>query len=179
MGLIRCADCGGQISTSAISCPACGRPIKEPPAPKRRTSTVTWFVTGLLTLGVFGALVSNCVDQARRAQLTQEQRAAEDKTKAAYDKSVDRAIAGARTLREAMRNPNSFAVAKVFAIEDGAICYTYRAQNGFGGMNQGQAILFPDNTMKSSTESGFARAWNKACTASGWDLTSVAKWTNF
>ena len=30
MALIKCSECGREVSDKAISCPACGNPIKEP-----------------------------------------------------------------------------------------------------------------------------------------------------
>jgi TM2 domain-containing membrane protein YozV len=32
MALVNCPDCGKQVSTEAIACPGCGRPIKAPGA---------------------------------------------------------------------------------------------------------------------------------------------------
>src|SRR5579863_10148831 len=175
MKLMTCPDCNSQISRSAVSCPKCGRPISKPPAPKRETSRLTWAVVTMLVLGTFLGLSQTCSNESRRAQLTPAQRAAEDEKKASYDTAGDRAVAGARRLRSAMRNPDSFAIAKVFAEANGEVCYTYRAQNGFGGMNGGQAILFPDDTIKTSIDKGFAHAWSGACLKPGWDMTTIAK----
>src|SRR5688572_26533758 len=33
MALIKCPDCGGQVSTAAPACPHCGRPVTESAAP--------------------------------------------------------------------------------------------------------------------------------------------------
>ncbi len=48
-------------------------------------------------------------------------------------------------------------------MEDGAVCYDYRAQNGFGGMNLGHAVLSPKGQFKANESSGFTSLWNKEC----------------
>jgi hypothetical protein len=46
---------------------------------------------------------------------------------------------------------------------NGAVCYDYRSQNGFGGMNAGQAVLSPTGQFKSDKSAGFTALWNKQC----------------
>jgi hypothetical protein len=60
---------------------------------------------------------------------------------------VAQAVRGAALLRDAMRDPDSFAIEKVFmyagkdkkGFEFQNTCYEYRARNGFGGMNRDAA----------------------------------------
>ena len=54
-------------------------------------------------------------------------------------------------LRDHMRNPDSFKLSKVWVVDDstapntkGTVCYTYRAQNGFGGLNVETAAVIDD-----------------------------------
>ncbi len=44
MALIKCKECGHEISQKATSCPKCGAPLPK------RTSVVTWIVAGVLGL---------------------------------------------------------------------------------------------------------------------------------
>jgi hypothetical protein len=94
MALVKCSACGSKISTEAVACPKCGHPRSAAPsAPARKkTSTFTWIVVGLFVLG----FISKCqvdrkaesqiaAEQARRAKLTPEQLAAEDKRVAAEE----------------------------------------------------------------------------------------------
>jgi len=48
MSLIKCNECGTEISKKAKECPKCGLPKKK------RTSFVTWAVTGFMVLGFIG-----------------------------------------------------------------------------------------------------------------------------
>jgi hypothetical protein len=73
----------------------------------------------------------------------------------------ERALIGAQILRKSMRNPDSFKLESVLVTMKGVVCYEYRAQNGFGGMNVEFAVLSPPYV-------GFnqnASAWNSRCAA--------------
>jgi hypothetical protein len=73
------------------------------------------------------------------------------------------AAAGAKNIRNAMRNPDSFKLAQVLMMHDGAVCYEFRSQNGFGGMNVGHAVLSPSGQLRTNETSGFGALWNKEC----------------
>jgi hypothetical protein len=92
----------------------------------------------------------------------------------AIDKS---ALIGAMKLRASMRNPGSFTLVQVLTMDDGAVCYTYRAQNGFGGMGLGSAALSPSGLLMTNEISGFRRLWNKECARkNGEDRTFLVKY---
>jgi hypothetical protein len=55
MSMKSCKDCGALISASAESCPKCGRFIR------RRTSPVTWIVTGAVGIPLLIAIISGIV----------------------------------------------------------------------------------------------------------------------
>lgn len=73
------------------------------------------------------------------------------------------AAMGAKQLRDSMRNPDSFKLSKLVIMEDGAVCYHYRAQNGFGGMNVGMAVLAPDGRLRTDDQNGFRALWKSEC----------------
>jgi hypothetical protein len=73
------------------------------------------------------------------------------------------AAEGAKRLRDAMRNPDSFKLAQVLIMNDQAVCYDFRSQNGFGGMNLGHAVLSPSGQLRTNEMSGFYTLWNKEC----------------
>lgn len=79
------------------------------------------------------------------------------------DINIDRAVRGALSLKSAMRNPDSFTVESALVMDSGAVCYEYRSQNGFGGLNQEQAVLTPKDNILLTTHRGFAAAWEKFC----------------
>jgi hypothetical protein len=68
-----------------------------------------------------------------------------------------------------MRNPASFELMEVGLSPAGAACYTYHAQNGFGGLNVEQAVI--GKGFKTSGQPGFEDAWNREC--AGKTLTMV------
>ena len=91
-------------------------------------------------------------------------------------------IAGsAQALRHMMRNPDSFKIEKATQEPDGAICYTYRAQNGFGGMDKNNAVATlvesRFHVVVADEGEGLA-AWLKHCsnTTDGKDVTSYAEY---
>jgi hypothetical protein len=87
-----------------------------------------------------------------------------------------RAAQGASSLKKAMRNPASFDLSQVLAMKDGAVCYEYRAQNGFGGFNVERAVLSPKGKFKGSDDEGFAGLWNRECAGkTGDDQTANVK----
>lgn len=59
MALIKCPDCGSDVSSAAPSCPKCGRPIakSKADAPNRKTSGCLVVILAVLVLGVVGAIV--------------------------------------------------------------------------------------------------------------------------
>lgn len=84
----------------------------------------------------------------------------QDANHSAKDEAAfQRAVVGAKTLRSSMRNPDSFSLMSVHIKNNGATCYRYRAQNGFGGMNLEFAVLVAG----SRTFNHNASAWNASC----------------
>jgi hypothetical protein len=81
----------------------------------------------------------------------------QQRTKDAEDQY--RAVMGAESLRAAMRNPDSFKLKSAGLTSAGAVCYQYRAQNGFGGMNLEYAVLAPGATSINTNLS----VWNRQC----------------
>ncbi|NJO35715.1 MAG: zinc ribbon domain-containing protein [Rhodospirillales bacterium] len=171
MALIKCKECGKEISRSAKTCPNCGY---KP----RRTSFLTWLVTIFIAvpivIAVFAGSSTTMTPTTKPAE-NAEDRAARVKA----DAAVQRASVGAKLLKKAMRNPESFKLESALVIEStGAACYEYRAQNGSGGMNTGQAVLSGDAKLfKTDEMDGFARLWNEECAGKvGTDATTAINW---
>lgn len=87
------------------------------------------------------------------------------KKEAPPDYRATEAYAGAETLRSAMRDPSSFELIEaIYTTDTASICYTYRAKNGFGGMNVERAIIEPKTkTFHLQSMPGFARAFDRLC----------------
>jgi hypothetical protein len=157
MALIKCKECGKEISSQAESCPNCGRKKPKP------TSAVTWIVVTLLGMGIFSAVVNSgkhdeqqaAEAQAKAAKLaamTPEARAAEikhDSDMAAQKYMVDKANAeadGARYackefVKRSLNDPDAAqfdAASGYFTQKQAADKYrvevTVRAKNGFNAL---------------------------------------------
>ncbi|WP_154234550.1 hypothetical protein [Burkholderia pseudomallei] len=85
--------------------------------------------------------------------------------KSGDDAKYERALIGYRSLRNAMRDPDSFVLESALLIGGtGSVCYDYRSRNGFGGMNRGSAVLPSGaNGIVTDEMKGFISAWNKYC----------------
>lgn len=76
-----------------------------------------------------------------------------------------------------MRNPDSFKLSNALFMDNGAVCYEYRAQNGFGGMNIGHAVLNPKGVLKTNEMNGGTQLWNHECAnKSGSEDTSAVNY---
>lgn len=82
--------------------------------------------------------------------------------KAPDDKRIDAAIFGAAAIKRSLRNPASFQLMSANVTQAGAVCYQFRAQNGFGGLNVLRAVRVRSITLTSEMD-GFARLWNREC----------------
>lgn len=161
-------QCGNDVDSKAKFCPRCGH--------RRFTGSLVkflaWFFGIIVGLGFVGAMSS------KFGPSTPAPSPAEQNAKRAADAidemKVERAVLGAKQLRDSMRNPDSFKLSQALIMDDGAVCYEYRAQNGFGGMNVGQAALSPKGKFKSSESEGFSALWKRECANKlGTDKTQV------
>lgn len=91
------------------------------------------------------------------------------------------AVAGAKSLMAAMKNPDSFQINDVSYAEGGGICYTYRARNSFNAVIQANAVIdsqAKDPKILTSDRDGnrFVSVWNKKCASkSGKDWTDLVQ----
>ena len=193
MALVTCHECGKSVSTEAKKCPACGATVKQP---KKPTSKLLW---SLLAVLVVGTVVANSgkkaeadaavkAEAARIAAMTPEQvaqaKAQKDKAdgiaKAKKDKEnqiLTLAAAGAKTLKQSSKDPQTFEFVSITTHPNSSVCYEYRAKNSFNAMLAGDAVLADGKLLvHESAGNAFVKAWNKNCTpADGEDVTSFIK----
>lgn len=86
MALVKCHECGNEVSTSAKSCPKCGAKVKK------KTGVLTWILGIFFGLIVIGMVSSN-LDQSKK-QEEQQQRATEQrKQDQAKEEAEQKAVA--------------------------------------------------------------------------------------
>src|SRR5262245_16227369 len=84
-----------------------------------------------------------------------------------HDQAMRRVLDMTRQLKALMKNPTSFELVQTVQTIDGAMCFTYRATNSFGGVvpgrfvfvSNGDQFLVNDDSPRMSWEQ-----WQKRCT---------------
>ena len=152
MALIKCTECGKEISASAAACPNCGA---KPPA---KTSKLTWIVGGVFAFVVVSCIStqnsSNAPSAPAAASQTPEQIATAKARADAEEKEFQFAVMAAKLVRSSLKNPASFELVAANLVVGGALCIKYRATNGFGAVVTEEAAI----TRKLSKGE-----WNKDC----------------
>jgi len=132
-----------------------------------------WGCLAIIGVAVLFGAIGSLTEHRQDETLSPAERAAKQKEEIA----LGRAIWGARRLRDSARNPDSFKLTQVLITADGTACYTYGAQNGFGGMNVGFAALTATLQFKTDEMSGFHGLWDKRCAnKTGVDKTRVVEY---
>ena len=98
---------------------------------------------------IFGGAKDNNPPIPTHVEYARRQKDAADKV---------RVFAGPATLRSAMLNPNSFTLSSAILLRNRTVCYQYRAQNGFGGMNVDSAVMTPMGKFSDTVN-----AWEAYC----------------
>jgi DNA-directed RNA polymerase subunit RPC12/RpoP len=182
MALIKCEECGNDVSTEAKACPKCGAKIKY----KKPTSRTTMIIGGLFAISmVAGIATSNnaavekqSAEAARKAAMTPEQKAAEDAAKAKRTTQIQRAGAGALALKKGMKDPTAFELTSLVLKPDGTACYEFRGKNSFGAVFPTAAVATSKGKLltQERDKNAFVKAWNDGCTVTGGDdLTTLIK----
>lgn len=150
--MIKCHECGKEISSEAKSCPHCGATLKQEKNIGCLGIGVLVVVSFLFFITLFGK------SKTPEPPLTPAAQAAKEELERLENNQLAAVAAAALSIKQAARNPDSVHVLSAW-VDDPAttICLEYVAQNGFGGMNR-ETIVFVDS--KAYVE---ARAWNKHC----------------
>jgi RNA polymerase subunit RPABC4/transcription elongation factor Spt4 len=170
MSLHPCKECGQQISSDARVCPHCGKKQGKKPG---IGAGLGWGCLVIIGAWVLFSAIGAMVEHHGKSKPSPAEQAAKEK----HEIALGRAIIGAKSLRHSMRNPDAFKLDEVLMVADGTACYTYRAQNGFGGMNVGHAVLTPTQQFKTDEMKGFHALWNRGCANKrGRDKTRVVEY---
>lgn len=160
MAMVECKECGKPISHKASVCPHCGRGY-------RRTSTFTWIMAAVIAVMFIGWLVSpsqapHVQSATAAASPSEAPRSAVSELTEAQRSSL---ASGIGYLFEHARNPASFDLTNARIMKrSNNVCFTYRAQNGYGGLEIEQASYSPKvNLMNVPGESSFREDFNRQC----------------
>lgn len=83
---------------------------------------------------------------------------------AQQDERANLAITYARLIRKQAHDPDSVEFTSVFmSYESNAICYRYRARNGFNALRQAAFMITSKGELKDESSKGFSAAWNRDC----------------
>lgn len=83
---------------------------------------------------------------------------------ARQDERANLAITYARLIRKQAHDPDSVEFTSVFmSYESNAICYRYRARNGFNALRQEAFMIMSKGELKDESSKGFSTAWNRDC----------------
>lgn len=164
MALIKCTECGKEVSNGAGKCPHCGAKIKK------SVGLVGIIFVALIGWAIFASVSQSEIKKREEESKSPAQIAAEEKQKALETKRYSAATVAAATIKRAMRDPESLKFESMRVNEDASIvCARYRARNGFGGMN-GEFIVFVKNAGHQD-----AATWNKHCKAEMFDLLAMVE----
>lgn len=157
--IVKCKECGREMSDTANACPYCGA---EPP---KTTSTLTWVVGGLMAV-MFGMYITNQGGSVAQAQPTPEQAAATKKA----DGQWNAAVSALTSIKKAAKNPKSFELESFVFFPGGSACYEYRAANSFNAIVPGSAVFDAGRRqVLTSANDGnkFVATYNQICTKTG------------
>jgi len=131
MALVKCEECGKEISSEAESCPSCG-------AKPEKMGLFRKIFIGLLVLIVISFMMKESkppsVKQSDEISIPSvEAQEAKKKREEEQAKQIS-ILLRISALREEMKNPPSFELVEAINLENGTLCVTYRGTNGFGGV---------------------------------------------
>ena len=171
MALIKCKECGGEVSNKAAACPKCGAKVpKETSLFTRAVAVLAVFVVGSCIFkgneSRQGAESSSASIATQQPVKTPEQIALEAKA----DGEIQAAIVMGKAIKASMKNPASFKLKSFLIYPGGATCYEYSGANSFNAVIPGRAVYLPAKTKVLTQDADgnrFVKAWNDICTKSG------------
>ncbi|WP_315809468.1 hypothetical protein [Pseudomonas sp. C9-3] len=164
MAIVKCKECGGQVSTTAKACPTCG---SKPP---KKTSVVTWLVLATIVIVVAKGMLTEkppeptkTPDQIAADAAAEKQRAAEAKVR--QEVFLTQAIAKEAVLAK-LKDPDSAKFGQIISKASGIVCGYVNAKNAFGGYTGDKAFMYSPQKQIAVIQGeakDFEGVWNKQC----------------
>lgn len=161
MALVKCKECGAQVSSEAKACPQCGA------APPKRTSTLTWLVLGFIVLVVIGSMTKP--DRSSSGSSSTSSAAVPDDSETKEFLWMER---GKDMVKAKLKDPDSAKFREVYFYRSVAgkvpvTCGQVNSKNsmgGYGGFQHFVSAGKPELTWLSEEVKDFETIWNKLCT---------------
>lgn len=164
MALVKCKECGGQVSTTAKACPACG---SKPP---KKTSIVTWLVLATIVIVVAKGMFTEKPPEPTKTPEQVAKEAAAEKQRAADAKIRQEAFLAQAIAREAvlarLKDPDSAKFGQIVARDSGIVCGYVNSKNSFGGYTGDKAFIYftkKEVAVIQGEAKDFEGVWNKQC----------------
>jgi hypothetical protein len=169
MVMVKCRECGKEVSDEAKTCPHCG--IANPAPPSKFGKYIK---IGLGALIVFGMVRCINDEEARKATAeadrqrieaskSPDQKAKEEAVKAASEAEFQSVVSRLRALKSSSKNPSSFELVDAVLMDKGTLCVVYRGTNGFN------AVVTENKAISKDLR---AVEWNRFCAGkTGKDMT--------
>ena len=144
MALIKCPECGKEISDKSKKCPECGYPIKKlkkKSGTKRKIIIPLIIVIGIIFIISITAIIIK-LSNGKSTQQVEQQTQTEIVTEAPLNDYEYAAINLVNKLKDRLKNPDSL---KIYSLSVRQFykgettyhfCIDYSEQNGFGGYNR-------------------------------------------
>ena len=140
MAIVKCRECGKDISTDAKNCPHCG--VAKPAPPSKAGNYIKLAVGAVLVIAMVRCINENedrktnadAERQRIEATKTPGQKAAEVAAKAKSEADFQSVVARLRSLKASTKNPASFELVEAWLMDDGTACVVYRGTNSFNAV---------------------------------------------
>lgn len=140
MAMVKCRECGKDVSDEAKNCPHCG--IAKPAPPSKVGNYIKLALGAVLLISIFRCIgdqedrKSQADAERARAEAakTPEQRAQEAAKKAKDEAEFQSVVARLKALKASTKNPASFELVEALLMDDGTVCVVYRGTNSFNAV---------------------------------------------
>jgi hypothetical protein len=140
MAVVKCRECGKEVSDKAKSCPHCG---VARPAPESKFGLYLKLGFGAVLVIAIVRCSSDQEDRksqaASEAQRIESSKTPEQRTREVAQKAKDEAefqsvVARLRAIQATTKNPASFELVDAILLSDGTLCAVYRGTNSFNAV---------------------------------------------
>ncbi|MGV6397002.1 zinc ribbon domain-containing protein [Pseudomonas caspiana] len=173
MAVVKCKECGAQVSTKAKACPSCGA------KPPKKTSALVWILAALFAFIFLKSCYSvvtgdgpppkspeALAEQAKSKELDAALAKEKEAAKSLEDKKTAALWAARQSVTKILNDPDSAKFGKVVYRDPGFVCGYVNAKNGFGGYTGEKGFISlgtPETTWLEGQSKDFKSVWNKQC----------------